>query len=68
MILRKKTHKQIGNYLVRYYDNTTFEVFKQWKRKTAKIAKTQKIIERTIDHMRKQQMDGVKSAFKSFIT
>lgn len=68
LVLKKKTHKEIGNFLVRFYNNTTFQAFKVWKRKTIKERQVQAIIKRTIEHMRKQQMLAVRSAFKSFVT
>jgi len=30
-MLKHKAHKQLGNYMVRFYDETTAAIFKRWK-------------------------------------
>lgn len=33
-LLKKKGHKQLGNYIARFYRSTTGKTFKKWKNST----------------------------------
>jgi len=49
----KKAHKQLGNYMMRYYNDTTQTKFRIWKEKTIYQGQKTKLMRRTIEHMRK---------------
>ena len=47
-LLRKKAHKQLGNYLMRYYSDNTAARFKIWKQHYINSGQKEKLMLRMI--------------------
>lgn len=66
--LRKKAHRLIANYLMRYYTDNTTKRFRTWKELTQKQDQREKIMRRMVEHWKRHQFAQVKAAFKTFIS
>lgn len=65
---KRKAHKQLGNFMARFYNNTTVKCFSIWKRINLLHKQREKLVKLTIKHWQKYQMTVVRGAFKSFVT
>ena len=65
---KKKAYRQIGNYFMRNYSETTHRQFKIWKDYIHEQKHKEKILKKTFDHYRKIQFEKVRQVFISFMS
>ena len=57
VLRRNKAYKQIGNYMMRSYNNKTEQSFKLWKNHDRNQAYKKAVLLRSIQHYKKNQFE-----------
>ena len=66
--LIKKAHKQLGNYMQRFYSDTTSSRFKQWRAWASLDVHKAKMMRSMFNHMKKHVFAQFRNACKTHIT
>ena len=66
--LKKKAHKQLGNYMQRFYTDTTSSRFKQWRHWASLEHHKAKMMRSMFNHMKKHVFAQFRNACKTFIS
>lgn len=63
LAMKKKARHMIGNYFMRYYNQTTSDYFRRWKYHRSREVQKEALVKTTLVHWRQFQFMQVKSAF-----
>lgn len=65
---RRKAYRQIGNYFMRNYTTQTNHLFTMWKTNVHEHVHKEKLLKRTFEHMRRNQLESVRRVFNKFLS
>lgn len=65
--MKRKAHKQLGNFMVRHSGSIVGKAFSKWKNMAKSLTRRQLIVNNVIDHWRKYQFLFIKNSFKTWI-
>lgn len=67
IIMKRKAHKQLGNFMVRHSGSIVGKAFSKWKNMAKSLTRRQLIVNNVIDHWRKYQFIYIRNSFKTWI-
>ena len=68
IVMKRKAHKQLGNFMVRHSGSIVGKTFSKWKTMAKSLTRRQLMINNVIDHWRKYQYQYIRNSFKTWIS